>query len=132
MRDRAIYSSVNAIIITCCDHGKHPIEYVNPAFEQMTGYSLAEIKGRDPRFMRIEGCDVQEQKRIHEALKNRESVQVILRNARKNGEVFWNDLRIDPVSNADGEVTHLSASSTTSPKPAITNGACTTWPTTIR
>ena len=107
VRDRAMYSSVNAIIITCCDHGKHPIEYVNPAFEQMTGYSLAEIKGRDPRFMRVEGCDVQEHKRIDDALKNRESVQVILRNARKNGEVFWNDLRIDPVSNADGEVTHF-------------------------
>jgi len=107
VRDRAMYSSVNAIIITCCDHGEHPIEYVNPAFEQMTGYSLAEIKGRDPRFMRVEGCDVQEHKRIDDALKNRESVQVILRNARKNGEVFWNDLRIDPVSNADGEVTHF-------------------------
>lgn len=107
VRDRAIYSSVNAIVITCCDHGKNSIEYVNPAFEQMTGYSLAEIKGRDPRFMRIEGCDVQEQKCIHDALKKRESVQVILRNTRKNGEVFWNDLRIDPVSNADGEVTHF-------------------------
>ena len=108
VRERAIYSSVNAILITCCDEeGKNPIEYVNPAFEQMTGYTLAEVKGRDPRFMRIEGCDVAEQRRIHEALHKRESVQVILRNARKNGEVFWNDLRIDPVSNADGEVTHF-------------------------
>jgi diguanylate cyclase (GGDEF)-like protein/PAS domain S-box-containing protein len=107
VRERAIYSSVNAILITCCEEGKNPIEYVNPAFEQMTGYTLAEVKGRDPRFMRIEGCDVPEQQRIHEALHKRESVQVILRNARKNGEVFWNDLRIDPVSNADGEVTHF-------------------------
>ena len=107
VRDRAIYSSVNAIVITCCEDGKNPIEYVNPAFEQMTGYALAEIKGRDPRFMRVEGCDLPEQKRIHDALLKRESVQVILRNTRKNGEVFWNDLRIDPVSNAEGEVTHF-------------------------
>jgi len=108
VRERAIYSSVNAILITCCESdGKNPIEYVNPAFEQMTGYTLAEVKGRDPHFMRIEGCDLPEQKRIHEALKKRQSVQVILRNARKNGEVFWNDLRIDPVSNADGDVTHF-------------------------
>ena len=109
VRERAIYSSVNAIVITCCDDGKNPIEYVNPAFEQMTGYTLGEIKGRDPCFMRIEGCDVHEHRRIHEALKKKESVQAILRNARKNGEVFWNDLRIDPVSNADGEVTHFVA-----------------------
>jgi diguanylate cyclase (GGDEF)-like protein/PAS domain S-box-containing protein len=109
VRDRAIYSSVNAIIITCCEHGRNLIEYVNPAFEQMTGYTLAEIKGRDPRFMRVEGCDVNEHRRIRDALDKRESVQVILRNARKNGDVFWVDLRIDPVSNADSEVTHFVA-----------------------
>ena len=107
VRERAIFSSVNAIVITCCENGNNPIEYVNPAFEEMTGYTLAEIKGRDPRFMRIEGCDVHEQKRIHDALLNRESVHAILRNARKNGEVFWNDLRIDPVIGADGKVTHF-------------------------
>ncbi|MGX4640598.1 sensor domain-containing protein [Massilia sp. SYSU DXS3249] len=107
IRERAIYSSVNAIIITCCEDGKNPIEYVNPAFEQMTGYTLAEIKGRDPRFMRVEGCDMAEHQRINAALKNKESVHVVLRNARKNGEIFWNDLRIDPVINADGEVTHF-------------------------
>jgi diguanylate cyclase (GGDEF)-like protein/PAS domain S-box-containing protein len=109
VRERAMYSSVNAIVITCCEGGENVIEYVNPAFEQMTGYTLAEIKGRDPRFMRIEGCDVQEHQRIHDALKKKESVRVVLRNARKNGAVFWNDLRIDPVSNVDGEVTHFVA-----------------------
>lgn len=57
VRERAIYSSLNAIVITCCEAGEHRIEYVNPAFERITGYSLAEIKGRDPRFMRVEGCD---------------------------------------------------------------------------
>ncbi|WP_136223325.1 EAL domain-containing protein [Massilia sp. Mn16-1_5] len=107
VRERAIYSSVNAIVITCCENNDNIIEYVNPAFEQMTGYTLAEIKGRNPRFMRIEGCDVDEHRRINEAIRKKESVQVILRNARKNGEVFWNDLRIDPVSNIDGEVTHF-------------------------
>jgi diguanylate cyclase (GGDEF)-like protein/PAS domain S-box-containing protein len=107
VRERAIYASVNAIVITCCDGPNHRIEYVNPAFEHLTGYALAEIKGRDPRFMRIEGCDTDEHRRIHEALARRESVRSVLRNARKNGEVFWNDLRIDPVTNAEGEVTHF-------------------------
>ncbi len=109
VRERAIYSSVNAIVITCCEGGDNKIEYVNPAFEQMTGYTLAEIKGRNPRFMRIEGCDVQEHKRVHDALKRKQGIRAVLRNQRKNGEVFWNDLRIDPVSNIDGEVTHFVA-----------------------
>jgi diguanylate cyclase (GGDEF)-like protein/PAS domain S-box-containing protein len=107
VRERAIYASVNAVCITTCDGNDNRIEYVNPAFERITGYRLAEIKGRDPRFMRIEGCDVEQHRRIHEALQRRESVQVVLRNVRKNGEVFWNELRIDPVTNVDGEVTHF-------------------------
>jgi diguanylate cyclase (GGDEF)-like protein/PAS domain S-box-containing protein len=107
VRERAIYASVNAIVITCCDGKENRIEYVNPAFERITGYSLSEIKGRDPRFMRIDGCDTEEHERIHEALERRGSVRSVLRNARKNGEIFWNELRIDPVINADGEVTHF-------------------------
>ena len=109
VRERAIFSSVNAILITCCEGGDNKIEYVNPAFEQITGYTLADIKGRNPRFMRIEGCDVEEHQRIRAALGRQESVRSVLRNTRKNGEVFWNDLRIDPVSNVDGEVTHFVA-----------------------
>ncbi len=107
LRERAITCSVNAIVISCCKDNEHPIEYVNPAFEQITGYSLQEIKGRDPRFMRAQGCDLHEHARIRKALKRHESVHSILRNARKNGEIFWNDLRIDPVFNQHGEVTHF-------------------------
>jgi diguanylate cyclase (GGDEF)-like protein/PAS domain S-box-containing protein len=109
VRERAIYSSVNAVIITCWDGHDNHIEYVNPAFEQITGYALAEIKDRDPRFMRIEGCDTDEHRRIHDALARRESVRAVVRNRRKNGEVFWNDLRIDPVASLDGGVTHFVA-----------------------
>jgi len=109
VRERAIYASVNAICITCCEGNDNRIEYVNPAFERITGYTLGEIKGRDPRFMRIEGCDVDQHRRIHEALQRRESVHAVLRNTRKNGQLFWNELRIDPVRNADGEVTHFVA-----------------------
>ena len=107
VRERAMSSSLNAIVITQCEEGEHRIEYVNPAFEQITGYPLAEIKGRDPRFMRAEGCDLDERRRIREALKRKEGVRAVLRNTRKNGEVFWNDLRIDPVANLDGEITHF-------------------------
>lgn len=109
VRDRAIFSSINAICITCCDGDENRIEYVNPAFEHITGYTLEEIKGCDPRFMGIEGCDTEERHRIRLAIQSRESVRSVLRNARKNGEVFYNQLLIDPVINADGKVTHFVA-----------------------
>ena len=107
VRERAMYASVNAICITCRTGTENQIEYVNPAFERMTGYRLDEIKGRDPRFMRVEGADVDEQRRIGAALRRSERVHAVLRNVRKNGDVFWNDLHIDPVVNGDGEVTHF-------------------------
>jgi diguanylate cyclase (GGDEF)-like protein/PAS domain S-box-containing protein len=108
VRERAMYASVNAILITCCaDGADNVIEYVNPAFEQITGYTLAEVKGRNPRFMRVDDNDVHEQRRIHEAIAARQSVRAVLRNRRKNGEIFWNDLRIDPVASMDGDVTHF-------------------------
>jgi diguanylate cyclase (GGDEF)-like protein/PAS domain S-box-containing protein len=108
VRERAMYASVNAIVITCCaDGADNVIEYVNPAFEQITGYTLAEAKGRNPRFMRVADCDLVEQQRIREAVAAKQSVRAVLRNRRKNGEIFWNDLRIDPVASMDGDVTHF-------------------------
>lgn len=106
VRERAMYSSVNAIVITRCENNEHLIEYVNPAFEQITGYTMQEIKGRDPRFMQVPEFDVEERHQIREALERQESIHVVLRNVRKNGEIFWNNLRIDPVRNVDGTVTH--------------------------
>jgi diguanylate cyclase (GGDEF)-like protein/PAS domain S-box-containing protein len=109
VRERAIYSSVNAILITCRESGAIRIEYVNPAFEQLTGYTLAEIKGRDPRFMRVEGCDTDEHRRIDDALRRCESVRAVVRTRHKNGEVFWNEVRIDPVASQENRVTHFVA-----------------------
>ena len=51
LRDRAIESSVNAILITDCRQPDQPIVYVNPAFERITGYTRKESIGRNPRFL---------------------------------------------------------------------------------
>lgn len=107
VRERAMQASVNAIVITCRHGSTNQIEYVNPAFERLTGYRLHEIRGSDPRFMNVDGTDLDERRRINAALARNESIHALLRNARKNGEIFWNDLHIDPVVSADGEVTHF-------------------------
>ena len=51
MRDRAIASSTNGIIITDAGQPDNPIVYVNPAFERLTGYSAEELIGRNCRFL---------------------------------------------------------------------------------
>ncbi|MFC5550599.1 EAL and GGDEF domain-containing protein [Massilia aerilata] len=107
LRERALHAASNGIVIARSDGPDSPIEYVNPAFERISGYSAAEVVGRDPRFMAAPGMDTNERTELHEAIEAQRSVNVVLRNLRKNGELFWNDLNITPVHDEYGTVTHF-------------------------
>ena len=104
---RALHAASNGVVI-CGDGGPdHAIEYVNPAFERITGYAADEVIGRDPRFMAAPGLDGDERRRLGQALREQRSVHTVLRNLRKNGELFWNDLHVTPVHDENGKVTHF-------------------------
>jgi diguanylate cyclase (GGDEF)-like protein/PAS domain S-box-containing protein len=107
LRERALHAASNGIVICRSDGADNPIEYVNPAFERISGYTLDESIGRDPRFMAAPGMDAAERGALREAIAARRAVNVVLRNLRKNGELFWNDLNITPVHDDDGTVTHF-------------------------
>ena len=107
LRDRAMESSVNAIMITDATRPENPVIYVNPAFERTTGYSAAEALGRNPRF--LHGTDTQQPaiETLRAALREQREAGVLLRNYRKDGTLFWNELRVAPVRDAAGRVTHF-------------------------
>ncbi len=105
--ERAMDACVNAIIITRREGERNVIEYVNPAFTRITGYSPDDALGQDPGFMRAGELDNAERARIGRCIARRKSVRAVLRNRRKNGEIFWNNLRIDPVAGPDGTVSHF-------------------------
>ncbi|MES2355513.1 MAG: EAL domain-containing protein [Pseudomonadota bacterium] len=108
LRERALHGSVNGVVITRCCGADNLIEYVNPAFEKITGYRQEEIIGTDPRFMRASDLDLDQRKKIRQALCERRSIQVVMRNQRKNGELFWIELKIATVTDPEeGEVTHF-------------------------
>jgi len=104
---RALGAASNGVIIAHNGGPDRPTEYVNPAFERITGFSADEVIGRDPRFMAAPGLDVDERNRMRQALHEQRSVHVVLRNVRKNGELFWNDLQITPIHDENGQVTHF-------------------------
>jgi diguanylate cyclase (GGDEF)-like protein/PAS domain S-box-containing protein len=107
LRERALHAASNGIVITRCRGKDNPIEYVNPAYERITGYRLDEAVGRDSRFMAAPGLDDEARILLRHAIDQRHEVNVTFRNQRKNGEIFWNDLTITPVADEKGRVTHF-------------------------
>ncbi len=106
MLSRAVAEASNGIIMTE-HHGKdNPIIYVNSAFEKITGYSAAEALGQDCRFLQGEDRDQPALEEIRKSIREGNSCRVSLRNYRKDGGLFWNELNISPVKNDNGKVTH--------------------------
>lgn len=84
-----------------------PLVYVNSAFERMTGYSAGEVLGRNCRFLQRSGEEAEERATIRNALAEAKPCRVVLRNYRKDGTTFWNDLMIFPLCDGAGAITHF-------------------------
>lgn len=106
LRDRALHASSNGILIARCAGRDSSIEYINPAFSRITGYVADEVIGRDPRFMAAPGLDEAERAKLRSAIAEHREVRVVLRNLRKSGEIFWNELTVTPVTGEYGKVSH--------------------------
>jgi PAS domain S-box-containing protein len=107
VRDRAIASSTNGVILTDAAQPDNPVIFVNPAFERLTGYSAEETVGRNCRFLQGPETDPAAVAQLRDAIANRTDVNVVIRNYRKDGTPFWNDLTIAPVRDGMGNVTHF-------------------------
>lgn len=70
--------------------------YVNPAFEQLTGYSSDEILYQDCRFLQGNDTDQTAVHIIRKAIDDDDAVRTILKNYRKDGSIFWNELSVTP------------------------------------
>jgi len=102
---RALESSSNGVMITCTTQLDHPIVYVNPAFERITGYSADEVIGRSGRFLVRDDLNQKGLNEIRNALRGHRDGHAVLRNYRKDGQLFWNELNIAPVRDEDGGMT---------------------------
>lgn len=109
LHQRALEASANAIIITSASPPEYPIEYVNSAFERMTGYGAQEVIGRNLRFLHGEERDQPGLEVIRGLLSEKKEGQAVLRNYRKDGTPFWSDVYIAPVRDEDGHTTHFVA-----------------------
>ncbi|MDO8706345.1 MAG: EAL domain-containing protein [Sulfuricaulis sp.] len=107
LRNRAIESSVNAVFITKYATPNNQIEYVNPAFERITGYSQEEALGRDGTFLLGGDTDQPGVADINEAIREKREGHAVLRGYRKDGSCFWGDMYLAPVRDDNSNVTHF-------------------------
>jgi diguanylate cyclase (GGDEF)-like protein/PAS domain S-box-containing protein len=103
----ALESSVNGIFITSAVEPDHPIEYANAATSRLSGYSEAELLGRNCRLLQAQDTAQPGLPAIRLAIEERRPGSAVLRNYRKDGSSFWNELTIAPVRSFDGRVTHF-------------------------
>lgn len=101
--DRAIDQAVrHGVLITDPCQPDNPITYVNQAIEVMTGYSKAELIGKNCRLLQGQDTDATSVAQLREAIATHEPCTVILKNYRKDGSMFWNELTVSPVKDRMG------------------------------
>ncbi|HJV86323.1 MAG TPA: EAL domain-containing protein [Noviherbaspirillum sp.] len=106
LRQRAIDASANAIIIVSATPPGYPIEYVNPAFERITGYSAADVVGRSAGMLWAQEPGQPEVEELRAAAREKREVHTVLQSHNKNGDTIWADVYLAPVRDEAGEVSH--------------------------
>jgi len=104
---QAVMDSRDGITISDNCAEDNPLIFVNPAFERLTGYSFEEITNVNCRYLQNNDRTQPELEIIHEAIEEGEYCLVTLRNYRKDGTMFWNELSISPICNEKGIVSHF-------------------------
>ncbi len=103
---RAVEQSSTCIVITDSNGN---IEYVNPQFIKLTGYTLAEAKGQNPRILKSGQTPAERFKELWETITAGETWHGEFTNKKKNGEIYHELGTISPVKNAEGKITHFVA-----------------------
>lgn len=107
LRSKALQSAYNGIIITDALKHDNPIIYFNSAFQKLTGYTDKEILNRNCRFLQGKDRNQAPLIKLRKCIKKGQSCQATLRNYKKDGSMFWNDLYIFPITDGNGIVTNF-------------------------
>ena len=85
------------------------IEYVNPRFTELTGYSREEAIGQNPRILKTDLTSPEEYKRMWTTIRSGGVWRGVFVNRKKNGDLYWEEASISPITNPSGEITHFVA-----------------------
>ncbi len=103
---RGVEQSPACVVITDVE-GR--IEYVNPKFTELTGYTPEEVYGKNPRILKSGYTPPEEYRRLWETILAGRQWSGEFVNRKKNGELYWEFARISPLQGPDGAITHFIA-----------------------
>lgn len=104
---RALEATTDGVIISDARLPGNPIIYANHGYEKITGYSREECIGRNSWFLHNGDVDQPDIARMQEIVRAGNPVTAEVRNYRKDGSVFWNEVHISPVRDMQGTLTHF-------------------------
>jgi len=104
-----ILHSPSSMVLVDAQQPDMPIVMVNATFERITGYREKEVIGRNCRFLHGEDREQPGINTLRNAIARGETCSVTLRNYRKDGTLFWNELRIAPITDRAGNITYFVA-----------------------
>ncbi|AOK61613.1 EAL domain-containing protein [Burkholderia ubonensis] len=107
LKHEAIEASINGIFLINNRLPDNPIEYVNPAFERITGYASDEVKGRNIRCLLGEDQDQPGIRAILEVMRDGREGHEVLRSYRKDGTPFWSECYVAGIRDNSEEITHF-------------------------
>jgi PAS domain S-box-containing protein len=107
VHNRALSSAASGILIVDALQADTPIIYCNPAFEKLTGYSAHEVQGRNCRMLQGADTDPASVEVLRTAVRRGEPCHVVIKNYRRDGTAFWNQIIVAPVRDAEGKLTHF-------------------------
>lgn len=103
---KAVEQSPTSIVITDINGA---IEYVNPKFTRLTGYTLEEAIGENPRILKTEHTRTEDYTNLWDMILNGQAWRGEFLNKKKNGEYYWELASISPITDDKGEITHFVA-----------------------
>jgi len=106
LRTRAMDAAEVPITMADATEPDNPIVYVNDAFETVTGYSEAQILGRNCRMLQGPGTDPEGVAVLREGIETNRPATARILNYRRDGTPFWNRITVTPIEDETGTVTH--------------------------
>jgi PAS domain S-box-containing protein len=103
----AVAATSNGVLITDPNLPGNPIVFVNPAFTRITGFRPEEAIGKSCRMLQGADTDPSTVERLSRAIQQRKPVMVTIRNYRRDGRTFWNELTVNPVFDSQKQLVYF-------------------------